>query len=71
MKSLLAIGLIILILGVISFVVPVPHTTHHELGAGDVHVGVNTRHDSKVHPAVSVLLVLIGAGVMIAGRDKG
>jgi len=71
MKALLAVGLIVLVIGVISFVVPVPHASHHEMGAGDVHVGVTTRHDDKVPAAVSVLLVIIGAGIMIAGRGKG
>jgi len=70
MKALLAIGLIVLIVGVISFIVPFPHATHHELGAGDVHVGVTTRHDEKVPPVVSVLLVVVGAGIMIVGRGN-
>jgi hypothetical protein len=70
MKALLAIGLIVLFVGVISFIVPFPHASHHELGAGDVRVGVTTRHDEKVPPAVSVLLVVVGAGIMIAGRGK-
>jgi hypothetical protein len=70
MKTLLVVGLIVLILGVISFVVPFPHASHHELRAGDAHIGVTTRHDEKVPPAVSVLLVVVGAGIMIAGRGK-
>jgi len=70
MKALLAIGLVVLVLGILSFVVPFPHSTHHELRAGDAHVGVTTRHDDKLPPAVSVLLVVVGAGIMIAGRSK-
>jgi hypothetical protein len=70
MKVLLAIGLVVLIVGIISFVVPFPHASHHELRAGDAHVGITTRHDERVPPAVSVLLVLVGAGIMIAGRAK-
>lgn len=70
MKAILAIGLAVLIIGVVSFIVPFPHASHHELRPGDVHVGVTTRHDAKVPAAVSVLLVVVGAGIMIAGRGK-
>ena len=70
MRVLLAIGLVVLIIGIVSFIVPFPHATHHELRAGDAHIGVTARHDEKIPPAVSVLLVIVGAGVMIAGRGK-
>ncbi|MGB9197267.1 MAG: hypothetical protein WCB53_10140 [Terriglobales bacterium] len=70
MKALLAIGLIVLVLGIVSFVVPFPHASHHELRVSDAHVGVTTRHDERVPPAVSVLLVVVGAGIMIAGRSN-
>jgi hypothetical protein len=67
MKALLAIGLVVLILGIISFVVPFPHSEHHGLSAGDAHVGI-TKHSERMSPAVSVLLVVVGAGMMIAGK---
>lgn len=70
MKALLAVGLIVLLLGIISFVVPFPHTEHHALRAGDLHVGVNTEHSERVAPGISVLLVVVGAGIMIAGRSR-
>ena len=70
MKVLLVVGLIVLILGIVSFIVPFPHASHHELRSGDVHVGVTTRHDKRVPAAVSALLVVVGAGIMIAGRGK-
>jgi hypothetical protein len=70
MKALLAIGLIVLLLGIISFVVPIPHTEHHGLRAGDLHVGADTEHSERVAPGISVLLVVVGAGIMIAGRSR-
>jgi hypothetical protein len=70
MKALLAIGLVVLLLGIISFVVPIPHTEHHGLRAGDLHVGVNTEHSERVAPGTSVLLLVVGAGIMIAGRSR-
>lgn len=71
MRALSAVGLIILLLGILSFFVPVPHTERHGVDAGDVHLGVNTHHDDLLPPAVSVALLVVGAGLMIAGRKSG
>ena len=71
MRALLAVGLIILILGILSFFVPVPHTERHAVDAGDIHLGVNTHHDDLLPPAASIALVVVGAGLMIAGRKSG
>jgi hypothetical protein len=70
MKSLFGIGLVVLILGIISFFVPVPHSEHHGISAGDVHLGVKTEHSDRVPYAVSIVMVVAGAGMMIAGRSK-
>ena len=71
MKALLSVGLVVLILGILSFFVPVPHSEHHGVSAGDVHVGINTEHSDRVPPAISVVLVVAGAaGMMIAGRGR-
>ena len=70
MNPLMLIGVILLVLGVISFVVPFPHAEHHGLSVGDAHVGVTTHDDEKVPPAVSVVLLVVGAGLMIAGRKS-
>ncbi len=68
MKTLMLVGLVVLILGIVSFFVPFPHSEHHGVNLGDAHVGITTHDDEKVPPAVSVLLVVVGAGLMIAGR---
>jgi hypothetical protein len=70
MKALMVVGIIVLVLGVISFVVPFPHYRHHGVNLGDAHIGVTTHDDEKVAPAVSVILVVVGAGLMIAGRKS-
>jgi hypothetical protein len=67
MKMLFWVGLVMLILGVVSFVVPMPHTENHGIKAGDMSIGVQTTHNEKVSPIVSAILVLGGAGMMIAG----
>lgn len=70
MKPLFTIGLIVLILGILSFFVPVPHSEHHGVNAGDVHLGVTTHHENMLPPAVSIVLLVVGAGMMIAGHSK-
>jgi hypothetical protein len=70
MKALFAIGLIVLILGILSFFIPIPHTEHHGLDAGDVHLGVDTKHSDLLPPAASVALVVVGAGMMMAGGRR-
>jgi hypothetical protein len=70
MRALLIIGLIVLVLGILSFFIPVPHTEHHAVDAGDFHVGVNTHHDEMLPPYVGVGLIVVGAGLMIAGRKR-
>jgi hypothetical protein len=70
MKPLFGIGVVVLVLGILSFFVPVPHSEHHGASVGDLHVGVTTQHDAKVPQAVSIVLVLAGAGMLIAGRGS-
>ena len=70
MKALMVVGLVLLILGVISFVVPFPHSEHHGVSVGDAHVGITTHDDQKLPPVLSVVLVIVGASLMIAGRKN-
>jgi hypothetical protein len=70
MKGLALAGVAVLILGILSFIVPVPHSEHHGVNVGDAHIGVTTEHDQKVPPAVSVVLVVAGAGLLLAGRKS-
>ena len=68
MKGLFAVGLIILVLGIISFFIPVPHSERHGVDAGDIHLGITTHHDTLLPPVASIGLVVVGAGLMFAGR---
>jgi hypothetical protein len=67
MKILMVVGVIVLVLGIVSFFVPFPHSEHHGVRFGDAQVGVTTHHDEKISPVVSIVLVVVGAGLMIAG----
>jgi hypothetical protein len=70
MKALLLVGVLLVVLGILSFFVPVPHSEHHGVNIGDAHVGITTHDEDKVPPAVSIVLVVVGAALMIAGRKS-
>jgi hypothetical protein len=70
MKALMLAGVVVLLLGIVSFFVPVPYSEHHGVSFGDAHVGVTTHDEERVPPAVSILLVVVGAGLMIAGKKS-
>jgi len=70
MKALMAVGIILLVLGLLSFVVPVPQTEHHGVSIGDAHVGVTTEHDRKIPMAASIAMVVLGAGLALAGKPR-
>lgn len=70
MKTLFVIGLIIAVLGVLSFFVPVPHTERHGLDAGDIHVGMETHSSEVLPPYVGVILIAVGGGLIIASRRR-
>lgn len=70
MKILFLIGIVVLVLGVLSLVIPIPHTEHSGIQAGGIHMGVESNYDEKVSPIISAALILGGVGLMIAGKQK-
>ena len=70
MKALFAVGLVLVILGIASLFVPIPQKERHGVEIGEVSLGVETTSREKVSPIVSGVLVLAGAGMMIAGSRK-
>jgi hypothetical protein len=58
------------VLGVLSFFVPFPHSEHHGVSLGDAHVAITTHDQERVPPVASIILVVVGAGLMIAGRKS-
>jgi hypothetical protein len=69
-KGFSAIGLVVLILGVLSLFVPIPHREREGFRAGGVSIGVETHRDETVSPMVSAILIVAGAGLLVAGRGK-
>jgi hypothetical protein len=70
MKAAFWIGVVLLILGLASFVVPIPQTERNSVSAGGITLGVKTQHQQTVSPVISAVLLLGGAGLIIAGRVK-
>ncbi len=70
MKTLFAVGLAVVVLGILSFFVAVPHSENHGIKAGDVNVGIQTHSSEKISPAISAVMLVVGAGLMIAGRKS-
>jgi hypothetical protein len=71
MKVLLLAGLLLLVLGIASLVVPIPRTETHGIKAGDVNIGVQTSHSERVSPIVSVVLIAGGIALAIGGARAG
>jgi phosphate/sulfate permease len=65
MKPMSWIGLVVLILGIASLVIPIPHRDHDGFTAGPISVGVETNHSETLSPIVSAVMILGGAGLMI------
>jgi hypothetical protein len=67
MKIMLLAGLVLVVLGVASLVVPVPHTETHGIKAGGMNIGVQTSDSERVSPIVSAVLIAGGIALAIAG----
>jgi hypothetical protein len=70
MKTLFWIGLFVLILGIVSLVVPIPHRDREGVTVGGVSLGVETRTEEKIAPVVSAAMIAGGLIVLIAGTRK-
>lgn len=67
MKILLIAGLVLVVLGIASLVVPIPHTETQGIKAGDVNIGMQTTHSERVSPIISVMLIAGGIALTVAG----
>lgn len=70
MRPLSLIGIVVLVLGILSFVVPIPTSHRHELKAGDASIGVTTHHDEKLSPVIGGVLCAAGVVLLLAGSRK-
>jgi hypothetical protein len=71
MKIMLIAGIILVVLGIASLVVPIPHSESQGIDAGGMNIGVQTTHSERVSPIVSVVLVAGGLALAIAVMRTG
>ena len=70
MKPLLWVGVVLLVLGIASLFIPIPHNDTEGIDAGNMHIGVQVEHKEKVSPIISAALILGGVGLMIVAKRK-
>ena len=70
MKGLTIVGVLLLILGVLAFLVPLPQKEEHSMKIGDAKIGIQTESKQKLPPAVGVVLVVAGVAVIALGARK-
>jgi hypothetical protein len=68
MRGLFWIGVVFVVLGIASLVVPIPHNERSGVRVGGASIGIETRHEEKVSPIISAVLIAAGAAMMIAGK---
>ena len=68
MRGLFWLGVVFVVLGIASLVVPIPHSERSGVKVGGASIGIETKHEEKVSPIISAVLIAAGAGMMIAGK---
>ena len=71
MKVLPLLGVVLLILGALVFVVPVPHHEKHGVSIGDAKFSIQTENSEKLPPAVGFILMGGGLLSLVVGLRKG
>jgi uncharacterized membrane protein HdeD (DUF308 family) len=70
MKALPIVGVLLIVLGVLSFVMPVPHQEKHGIKVGDTKFSIQTEDSEKLPPAVGIILIGGGVVALILGLRK-
>jgi hypothetical protein len=67
MKGLTLVGIALVVLGLLAFVVPIPHREDHSVKIGDAKIGVQTQESERLPPAVATVLIIGGVICLVAG----
>jgi hypothetical protein len=70
MRNLAYVGVLLLVLGVLAFVVPIPHREDHGVTIGDTKIGIQTERSERLPSAVGVVLLAGGVLALVAGMRK-
>ena len=70
MRPLALTGIVVLLLGILAFIVPVPTSHSHGVKVGDTSIGVTTHGDAKLPPAIGGVLCAASVVLPVAGSHK-
>jgi hypothetical protein len=70
MKALALVGVLLLVLGALSFVIPISHKDNHGISIGGAKIAVQTENTEKLPPAVGIILMAGGVLSLILGLRK-
>jgi len=70
MKAVTLVGAVLILLGALSFVVPIPHHEGHSVKIGGAKVGIETQSSDKVPTSVSVLMLAAGIATILLGSRQ-
>jgi uncharacterized membrane protein len=70
MNGVRMIAILLLLLGVLSFVVPIPQREDHSVKIGNAKIGVQTESNEKLPPVVGIVLVAGGVLVLVFGTRR-
>jgi hypothetical protein len=70
MKPIALVGVLLLVLGMFSFVVPVPRKENPAVKIGDTKIGVQTENSEKLPPVVGAVLLAGGVLALVLGSRK-
>jgi hypothetical protein len=70
MKALFWIGAVVLVLGLLSLFIAIPQRERHGVNVGGAGISVETKTNEKLPPIASGIMIVAGAGLMIAGRGR-
>jgi hypothetical protein len=70
MKPIALVGVLLLVLGMFSFVEPVPRKENHGVKMGDTKIGEQTENSEKLPPAVGAVLLAGGVLALVLGSRK-
>jgi len=70
MRLLVIVGIAVLLLGILSFVVPIPISKTREVKAADASVTITTRHHEMLSPVVGSIVCAVGVLLVFVGSRK-
>jgi hypothetical protein len=63
-------GVLLLVLGIASFVLPIPRTQTVGIKVGNTNLGVQAGHSERVSPTICIVLITGGSALSIADARK-